>query len=373
MSEQRTNNTRTWLLLLAGLVIVTLIIGGSGSGGNPYSPRSVDPDGARGIVEVLESLGAEVTLENAVPASTSTSALILEDRLIEDDRFAITQWVRNGGVLVVADKGSSFIEPVGLPMFGSTIAATECSIAALAQVGDLEAPNASEIDINGLPSCHLILDGALVVARPEGEGTIVSVGSRDLFSNEFLDEADNAALAVSLLAPDPGEAAVTFVGTSVLPTGDVSDGELLGRRVFLALLQFLAAFLLYALHRMRRLGKVVAEPLPVVIEGSELVLQAGVLSERANDPLSAAQVLREDFLDRAHQVFGIGASVDGSHEARTDDPVVAIIAERSGTSPESVVDALMRHVATDDDLVAVGRELTNLEIGFGGRTAAALL
>jgi len=323
------NSTRTWLLLLAAVVIVTLLIGGAGSGGDPYSPRSVDPEGARGIVETLEALGATVELNNSVPDATSTSALLLEHRLTEEDTFAITQWVRRGGVLVVADKSSPFIEPVGLPIFGTTVEPSACSIEALTDVGRLETPNISQFETFDLQSCHRITDGAFVVARPDGDGTIVSVGSRDLFTNDLLDEEDNAALAVNLLAPDPANAEVTFIGTSVIPAGEASGGELLGRKVFLALLQLLAAFLFYALHRARRLGKVVTEPLPVIIEGSELVLQAGVLSERANDPSSAAQVLREDFLERAHRIFGVGGSALGTPTALADDPALAMIAEQS--------------------------------------------
>ncbi len=60
-------NARFWLLLGAALVVVVLIVGGSGDSGPAYDPRSVAPDGARGVVETLERLGAMVDLDRSVP------------------------------------------------------------------------------------------------------------------------------------------------------------------------------------------------------------------------------------------------------------------------------------------------------------------
>ena len=79
------SSTRFWLILVAGLVLVTVLAGGAGSDGPPLDPRSVNPDGTRGVVETLERLGADVELDSAVPASDVTAALLIVDRLSSED------------------------------------------------------------------------------------------------------------------------------------------------------------------------------------------------------------------------------------------------------------------------------------------------
>ena len=103
------NNVKFWGLLAAALIVVVVILGGSGNEGPPLDPRSVSPDGARGLVETLEALGAEVRLDSAIPGPDSTTAVMLEDRLTIDDRALVRGWVRNGGVLVVADWSSTLL------------------------------------------------------------------------------------------------------------------------------------------------------------------------------------------------------------------------------------------------------------------------
>jgi hypothetical protein len=350
-------NVRFWLVLVAALVLTTVLVGGGGNEtGPPYDPRSVAPTGAKGLVETLERLDIEVTLNQAVPDASHTAALVLRDQQDVNDERLLETWVRNGGVLVVAD----LVHPLARQsvafsdtLFEGDLTQQECTIGLLAWTERLTIEGRL-LDASGADSCFGDGFRALVVAEPLGNGTVYSVGSRDLFTNAELDEADAAVLAVSLLAPRKTGAKVAFLGPSVVDFGDQGVSDLVPPRVRNAIMQLLAAFLIYALYRSRRLGGVVAEPVPVRIEGSELVLRAGVLSERAKDPTSTAEVLRVDFVARASRALALGK-----------DPARTMLIERvcaeSGADPDQLRFALESPVLTDAELVATARSLQAID------------
>lgn len=347
-------NARFWLLLGAALVTVVLIVGGSGDTGPAYDPRSVAPDGARGVVETLERLGARVDLDRSVPEPSSTTALMLRDRLTVEDEDALRSWVRSGGVLVVADVNSPLAaQAVGFTAVsqtgGPSIRRGECTIDVLAEADELTL-NGRLLNTAGRTSCFGDATTAFVVAETVGQGTVVTIGSPDLFINAELDDNDAAVVAVNLLAPTGGDAHVTFVGPSIVDFGDEEITDLVPPRVWNAILQLLAVFLLYALYRSRRLGGVVPEPVPVHIEGSELVLKAGLLSERAKDPASAAVVLQADLVHRVCVALSIPP-------ATSDADVAARVADRTGHSVTEVEHALYAPVSDDDELVRTARLL----------------
>ena len=351
-------NARFWLLLGAALVVVVLIVGGSGDSGPAYDPRSVAPDGARGVVETLERLGAMVDLDRSVPNPSATTALMLRDRLTVEDEDAVRTWVQAGGVLVVADVNSRLAaQAVGFtnaPVGGRpTILRGRCTIEVLAETTELTL-NGRLLNTAGRTSCFGDANSAFVVAESVVQGTIVTIGSPDLFINAELDDDDAAVVAVNLLAPTGGDAHVSFLGPSVVDFGDEAITDLVPPRVWNAVFQMLAAFLLYSLYRSRRLGGVVPEPVPVHIEGSELVLKAGLLSERAKDPGSAAQVLQTDLVHRIRVALSVPATA-------TDADVATRVADRTGHTPAEVEHGLYGLVATDPELVQTAQLLHTLD------------
>lgn len=354
------SNARFWLILVAALVVVTLIIGGGGGDGPPYDPRSVNPDGARGVVDSLERLGATVDLDDAVPTSAASTALLLQDLLSAEDRDAVEQWVRDGGTLVVAAPGSD----LAARRVGSAPGSQEqgtCTIDALLQAQELSV-DGSLLDAFGVESCFGTADRAFIVAEELGAGSVVTVGSRDLFINSELDEGDAAVVALSLLAPSRTER-VAFLGPSLVEFGEEGLGDLVAPRVVNAIIQLLAAFLLFALYRSRRLGGVVPEPVPVRIEGSELVLKAGLLSQRAKDPASAADILREHLRQRARRLLSLSPDAD-------DDVLAERMAARSDFTTGQVIEALTAPVSSDQQLGSVSAQLSELDSQLHDPTAS---
>ena len=149
------------------------------------------------------------------------------------------------------------------------------------------------------------------------------------------------AVALRLLGPTGAGAtegtSVTFV--DAVPTAGVSpDGtrnpiELLPTGVKLALVQLVAAFLLYAWWRSRRLGPVVVERMPVEIAGSELVVAVGDLMRRKGSAQRAADVLRSDA--RRDLARGLGVPPDAPPET-----VVRVVSTRSGRDVDAVAAVL---------------------------------
>lgn len=336
------------------IVLVVLLIGGSGGSGPPFDPRSVEPDGARGVVEVLEDLGAEVDISRSVPQATDASALLLVDRLLQDDRAAVTSWVERGGVLVVADPTSPFV-PFTRQGFAGPLEAGNCPIAALTDANDLHMERGAFFAPEGADWCFGSADLAHIVAIPTGEGVIVAVGGQQLFTNAQLDEADAAVVAANLLLPadtSSGPVGVAFLGPSVVPLDDA--GASVAPRVINALIMAMVAFLFYAFHRARRLGRVVPEPLPVRIHSSELVLQAGRLSERAADPAGAAEVIRDDFIRRAAQSLAMPPGEDLA--------MVADVLHQTTNHPiAEITTALTSPVTSDAELVTISRTIAALD------------
>jgi hypothetical protein len=347
-------NTRFWLFLVAGLVLVTVLAGGAGSDGPPLDPRSVNPDGTRGLVETLERLGADVDLDSPVPTADTTSALLIVDRLSEDDADRLEDWILNGGTLVVTDPASRFA-PFRSGFASEQISAGDCTIPWLQDTSITG--NGRTFDGVGIERCFGAGDEGFLTIERRGAGTIAALGGARLITNEQLSQLDNAYVMTSLLAPEPDAARIGVLSPSLVDFGEQSLNGLVATRVRNAIIMLLAAFGLYALFRMRRLGAVVREPQPVPIRGSELVLQAGVLSERAKDPASAASVIREDFSRRWRRTL----AVEDNQPQRLANQIAAYVrADAGGAMSDaaeaalaaSVLDGLTHPVSSDNDLVA---------------------
>nr|HMR97602.1 hypothetical protein [Microthrixaceae bacterium] len=190
---------------------------------------------------------------------------------------------------------------------------------------------------------------AHVLEEERGAGTLITLSSPYMWANARLqpdkedggEPLDNAAIALRLLGPTGAGAtegtSVTFVDAvptaGVAPDGTRNPIELLPTGVKLALVQLVAAFLLYAWWRSRRLGPVVVERMPVEIAGSELVVAVGDLMRRKGSAQRAADVLRADA--RRDLARRLGVPLDAPPES-----FVRVVSTRSGRAVESVAAVL---------------------------------
>ena len=292
----------TLLLIVAAALVAAAVAGRPGSRGLPLDPMSAAGDGTKALVDSLRALGVDVRVQPGPPGAdtpaASTAAVLMIDALSDADRQRLDAWVRSGGTLVLADS-SSPLAPIaprasaGLGVLHPQLP-RRCDLPALRDVEAVKVRDAVLFRAQpGTTGCFIEGRDAFLVDVPQGAGHLVLLGSAGVLDNAELGDADNALLAVSLLAPTGTSTAVIL--TPPKPGGGRRGLQgLISRRVKLTVLQLGIAFGVLALWRGRRLGRPVAEPQPVPIPASELVSAVGHLFQRAQARSQAAAILRDD-------------------------------------------------------------------------------
>ncbi|MFV2039662.1 MAG: DUF4350 domain-containing protein, partial [Acidimicrobiales bacterium] len=160
------------LAFWAGLVVVLVVVAvlaASGTNDEPLDPRSVSGDGAKALVDLMESFDAGVELGVDLPTPDHDVAVLLLDAYGLADRDALEAWVREGHTLVVADPGSPLTPR--LDGLDPTADAEPCALAALQGVDLIVGATSG---YRAPPDGEVCLGGA-VAGDPLGRGTIVSL------------------------------------------------------------------------------------------------------------------------------------------------------------------------------------------------------
>jgi hypothetical protein len=203
------------------------------------------------------------------------------------------------------------------------------------------------------------LPPAVFLVRYASGGHLISVlGTGAPLANAHLGAGGDAALAMNLLAA--GRNIVWLVpspvpGPAQAAHGRRSLGSLIPPGVYAVAAQLAIAVVLAALWRMRRLGPLVTEPLPVVVRACETVEGHGRLyrSRRARD--RAAGGLRGAALGRIVTRLGLPPGVP-------DGVVCRELASRTGRGAGEVAAILFGDVPRDDGaLVRLAADLDRLE------------
>ncbi|PZS16833.1 MAG: hypothetical protein DLM54_10600, partial [Acidimicrobiales bacterium] len=274
-------------------VAAVVLAGAPPRPGAPLDPGSTGPLGTKALVELLDGLGAHVSVASGIPRQQHGHALVLVDNLGAPTRRGLVAWVRSGGTLVVADPSSKLtaVRPVG--RLNDSKLLSGCRLPTLRQVGHIQPAGGALLSVPpSAVGCFYRGRRPWLVSRPEGAGMVIALGGPGAFTNANLGRADNAVLASALLVAPQAGAAIRLLAPPGPGSGRTSLLGLVGPRVRLALVQLALAFVVLVLWRARRLGRPVSEVQPVQIEGSELVRAVGALLRRAHRPEAATAVLR---------------------------------------------------------------------------------
>ena len=358
---------RGMVLLLVGLVaallllIVTSGIGRSGS----LDPDSYEPSGGRALATLLRQQGVTVQRTSDVPSTTARipgDATIVVSDPTALSALEISDLQSSGATLVLPGAAPETVAELGV----------EAPVVGLTREKDREpgcgwGPALASATVrtggfqygSGDPHALRCYDGTLVQLPDQG---IVLLGSGSVLSNERLGHEGDAELGLQLLGrsrtvrwlvPDPnrtleGERPARSLGDFVAPW--LSGG--------LRWLAVVAVLLL--LWRGRRLGRVVPEPLPVVVRAAETVEGRGRLYRAAAARGTAAEALRSGAVDRLARRLGAGRHP-------SPDALVELVARRS-SRPATAIQALLYGPppVDDDALLRLARDLDALALEVSG-------
>jgi hypothetical protein len=316
------------IILLGGALIAALQPSASPAG--YLDPGSPGQSGARALADILARRGEPVIRAGTVEAAEAAAhggdvTLVITSPGLLSARQLDSLAATDDSLIVVGPVGASLtaLAP-GVAVAGEAPlggADPSCGLPAARLAGNAEMGGVLlGTTAHGMQQCYPVdghptliryatgrpttgrpTTGRPTTGRPAGRRTITLLGSGAPLTNQDLAARGDAALALDLLSGN--SRIVWLVPTLPLAGAPPSGGpqslfSLIPWPAYLVTIQLAIAVGLAALWRMRRLGPLVTEPLPVVVRASETVEGHGRLyrSRRSRD--RAAAVLREAALDR---------------------------------------------------------------------------
>lgn len=364
---------RVPVLAAAVLLLVSValaVLAGRGATGQ-FDPESYEPAGSRAAAQLLRAEGVDVhivrTVAEARAAAPGATVLVTHPLLLPPDQLERATAPAAGVVLIQPSPDS--LQAIGsnlLPLLKDDVNERQpgCTLPAAARAGEADVGGIeyARVEQRGtaepLTLCYRPDEFAQTPSAPlVREGRVTVLGAGDFLTNKRLDSRGNAALALGLL----GERAdlVWFrpsLSDPALDSGGSKPLEvLLPDSVKVALLQLAFGAVVVALWRARRLGPVVAEPLPVVARAAEATEGLARLYRRAGARHRAAIALREAAVRSIAPRFGLGA-VGSDPRAVTD-----AVARHTGRSTHEIGDLLYGEAPGDDAaLVTLADDLDTL-------------
>lgn len=338
------------LALLALLLVV--LVGAAvlrATGGAALDPRSFSPDGSRALASLLADAGSPVTVVGDLPglrAELGPGSTVLVPRPQELTAVELAEIGGLGAQVVVVGAGPDEVDALGVPATdegstGSQVLRAACELPAALRAGTALTGGEGYRADRGTPAvgCYSTGGTPSLLALPAQR--LVLLGAPDLLTNAELAHDGNAALAVGLLAGGDEVLWLLPDGTRDLGAAPRPLSELLPDGLRTGVLQLVVAVAVLALWRGRRLGRVVAEPLPVVVRAAETIEGRGRLYRAAGARATAAEVLRDAARDRL--ALRLGLPRDSGRQG-----LVETLAARSGRGPVELDDLLYGPAPVDD-------------------------
>lgn len=347
------------------LVVVAFVASVSQRGGRTgaLDPENPGPSGAQAVTRVLEQHGVATMVARSehafagVPLGPRTTVMVTSTGNLgrATSRQLATHSAAAGHLVVVAPPTET-LQSLRLPLQAVSVSGPDrrCAIPLLA---GLRPATESTVGYRTGESAVCAVSGrhGAAYASIVSSGRTTVVGAFDVFRNDTVLRGDNAAIALRLLGQ--GSRLVWYVPDAAdIPVGDGgSVSSLLPRWLGPALLLALGAVLALLLWQGRRLGPVVAEPLPVVVKAAESARSRGRLYRRSRDRDHAASILRRDTAARLAVALHLPRGGD-------IDQVVVEAGRRTGRDPAQVRAQLMGSSVPDDAaLVRLASDLAGLE------------
>jgi len=361
---------RAWVVI--GLVIVAAALLLAALAARPrgglLDPRAAAPEGSMALAELLRAQGVTIIPAESIEAAqrsvgVDTTLFVTVPDLVPPDGLRR---------LLSGSATSVLVAPTDTALTGALPQLHEadharvknrepaCSLPAAVAAGSADAGGVTYVaglhasSAEAPAQCYPAGGDATLVRTTASGSAVTVIGTPDPFTNDRLDHAGNAALTMRLLGEHP-----RLVWYTPSPAdargGDSSVLALLPDGWRWATLQLVIAAALLALWRARRLGPVVAEPLPVIVRAAEAVEGRGRLYHRIQARDRAADALQSAIRSRLQPHLGLGRAAEPA-------ALVEAVSRRTGR-PARDVDRLLYGAAPADDpaLVRLADELDALE------------
>ena len=360
------------VLIVAVLTAVTLMTRDPQANTDALDPANPGHSGGQGLAHVLADRGVSVTVVRsqrellAATVDGATTVVITHTfRLSGKTAGAALAHAGSAANLVLLDPDPEVTKGMALPVdshpadLANVIA--DCSEPALgkdfrlAQAGRAYTPTG---DGPAATTCFPDVNdgGGAMVRLPSAQGRppVTLLGDASLISNGTILTSDNAAIALHLFGQS--NRLVWYVPT----VADISAAESTSRSIAplwfqpgLALATSAVIFL--CLWRGRRLGRLVTEPLPVIVRAVETTESRGRMYRKSHDRTRALIVLQLATRRRLASYLGLSESTALSS-------VAAAAAAISGRSYHDVLILLNSAAAHDDSsLLELANDLVALE------------
>ncbi|MBA9007889.1 DUF4350 domain-containing protein [Thermomonospora cellulosilytica] len=371
VAGRRWRSARGVVAVVLALVALAVVIASLQSSTEPQylDPESPSQGGTRALAQILQQRDVPVhtvrDAEDAVAAARPGTVLVIvrSERLVPEELDLLA--TVPGDVLLVEPTRPA-LQALAPGVHQATtsfdeVAEPGCGLDAAVRAGAVHF-RASEVYESPAGAVRCYADDGLprLVRLQLQDRTVTVLGSGAPLTNDLLEREGNAALAMNLVGA--GGPVVWLIPDLPEPgsTSALTWQDLVPPGVWLFVVELGVAVLLVALWRMRRMGPVVAESLPVVVRSAETVEGRSRLyrAHRARD--RAADALRSGARDRLVPLLGLprGAAQDPAMAQE----IVSALARRTGWDEPTVGAALYGPEPADDaGLVALTDFLDDLE------------
>lgn len=367
-----------WVVAVAavlGIGVLAAVLPAPVRSTTPLAPDNPHEGGARAVAEVLGDQGVTVryvrsTAEAVAAAGAGSTLLVTSDWLLSDEQTGAVAGTEAD--LVLLDPSTLLARTVpGLDTAWSaggtpTTLVAGCTDPDAEAAGTVTAAGAGVVPTGaGAPAGTALcfpLPGtepqAYLYSSSEVDGRRVTViGDPGLLTNARVAADGNAALVLRALGRNAD--LVWYVPSATdRGTGEAAGpglADLLPPAARLVLVQALVVLVALVVWRARRLGRVVTEPLPVVVRAAETTRGRGRLYRAARSHGHAGAALRAGTADRLARRLGLPRSADAP-------AVIAAVARAARRDETEVRDLLYGPPPTSDaGLETLARRLDQLE------------
>jgi hypothetical protein len=350
------------LLVLVAVALVTILAAiGTAPNSVALDPRNAAPNGTRALAALLADRGVAVTVATTVPELTTgaDTTIVLSDPGAVSIRALREVSQTAATVLLVQPSAKAIAAISGTAILDAEATGTlspACRLPAAITAGAVAVDGDLYTVAGSATGCYRQGSAAALVesARPDGATTII-LGSGSTLTNAKLATQGDAALALGLLDTPRVQWVPGGLHAGAPPKSQRGLLNLLPSRLLWAALQLVIAVVVLALWRARRLGRPVAEPLPVVVRAAETVEGRARLLQAARARGAASQSLRRAAIRRTSRALRLGSE-------ENPEAMIGLVAEQTGRPAAEIQAVLYGDEPADDAaLVRLSQDLPRLE------------